>query len=214
LETAATWQHDPSVEQAAGSPTKPPEAARRPAVLERHGDRRLDPYYWLRQRANPEVIAYLAAENDYAEFVMEPTRDLQERLYEEIVGRVQQSDTSAPSFFKGSWHYTRTVEGQDYEIHCRRRGSMEAPEEIELDGNVLAAGHDYFDLGFVERSPDENLIAYATDFSGNELHQLRIRDLRTGEDLDDVVENVYYGFAWAADNRTFFYVRPDEAMRP
>ena len=108
----------------------------------------------------------------------------------------------------------RTVEGLDYEIHCRRLGSMDAPEEVELDGNVLADGHEYFDLGFVERSPDENLLAYAIDFSGKELHQLRIRDLHTFADLDDVLENVYYGFAWAADGRTFFYVRPDGSMRP
>ncbi|TME07252.1 MAG: S9 family peptidase [Chloroflexi bacterium] len=195
-------------------PVEAPFAARRPAVLEKHGDRRLDPYYWLRQRANPEVLAHLAAENEYADFVMEPTRLLQEQLYSEIVGRIQQTDQTAPSFFKGYWHYTRTVEGLDYEIHCRRLGSMDAPEEIELDGNVLADGHEYFDLGFVERSPDENLIAYAVDFSGNELHQLRIRDLRTHDDLEDVLEKVYYGFAWAADNRTFFYVRPDGSMRP
>jgi len=170
-------------------PVEAPFAARRPAVLEKHGDRRLDPYYWLRQRANPEVIAHLIAENEYADFVMEPTRVLQERLYNEIVGRIQQTDYTAPSFFKGYWHYTRTVEGLDYEIQCRRLGSMDAPEEIELDGNVLADGHEYFDLGFVERSPDENLLAYAVDFSGNELHQLRIRDLRTHDDLEDVLEN-------------------------
>ena len=193
---------------------KPPFAARRPAVLEKHGDRRLDPYFWLRQRANPEVVAHLAAENSYADHVMRPTTALQERIYQEIVGRIEQTDTSAPLFFKGYWHYTRTVEGLDYEIHCRRQASMEAPEEVELDGNVLADGHEYFDLGFVERSPDENLLAYAIDFSGKELHQLRIRDLHTFADLEDVLENVYYGFAWAADGRTFFYVRPDGSMRP
>lgn len=183
-------------------------------MLEAHGEKRIDPYFWLRQRANPEVIAYLAAENEFADAVMAHTAPLQERIYAEMVSRVQQTDTSAPAFFKGYWHYTRTVEGLDYEIHCRRRGSMDAPEEIELDGNKLAGGHDYFELGYVERSPDENLLGYAVDFTGKELHQLRFRDLRTGIDLDDVLEGVVYGAAWSADSRTFFYVRPDGAMRP
>lgn len=183
-------------------------------MLEAHGDRRVDPYFWLRQRANPEVIAYLEAENAYADAVVAGTRPLQERIYREIMSRVQQSDTSAPLFFKGYWHYTRTVEGLDYEIHCRRRGSMDAPEEVELDGNVLAAGHDLFELGYVERSPDENLLAYAADFTGKELHELRFRDLTTGQDLEDSIEGVYYGGAWSAGSTSFFYVRPDAAMRP
>ncbi len=212
MEAASTWQHEAMAEPV--SPILPPEAARRPALLEAHGDRRIDPYFWLRQRANPEVIAYLDDENAYADMVMAGTRPLQERIYREITSRIKQSDTSAPSFFKGYWHYTRTVEGLNYEIHCRRRGSMDAPEEVELDGNALADGHEYFELGYVERSPDENMLAYAVDFSGKELHGLRFRDLSTGEDLDDVIESVYYGGAWAADSKTFFYVRPDGAMRP
>ncbi|HVS49184.1 MAG TPA: S9 family peptidase [Candidatus Dormibacteraeota bacterium] len=192
----------------------PPIAPRRPTVLEAHGDSRVDPYYWLREKDNPEVIAYLEAENAYSDIVMAPTGPLQERLYREIVGRVQETDTSAPTFYKGWWSYTRTVEGLDYEIYCRRRDSMEAPEEVLLDGNELAKGHDYFDLGYVERSPDENVLAYAVDFDGSERHELRFRDLSTGRDLDDVVRGVYYGSAWAVDNRTFFYVVADDAMRP
>jgi len=193
---------------------RPPVAHQRPTVLTKHGDSRIDPYFWLRQKANPEVIAYLQAENSYADAVMAPAAELQERLYEEIVGRVQQTDTSAPSFFKGYWHYVRTVEGLDYEIYCRRKDSMEAPEEIELDANELASGHDYFELGFVERSPDENLLAYAIDLSGDELHEVRFRDLTKGHDLEDVLSGVYYGSAWSADSGTFFYVRPDKALRP
>ena len=196
------------------TPFTPPVPARRPAVLQKHGDTRIDPYYWLRQRANPEVVAHLEAENEYADVVMAPSNGLQEEIYQEIVGRIKQTDVSPPSFFKGYWHYTRTVEGLDYEIHCRRLGSMDAPEEVELDCNRLAEGHEYFELGYVERSPDENLLAYAIDYSGKELHLLRFRDLRTGEDLEDVLEDVYYGSAWAADSRTFFYVRPDGSMRP
>jgi oligopeptidase B len=174
----------------------------------------VDPYYWLREKDNPEVRAYLEAENAYADAVMAPTLPLQETLYREIVGRVQETDTSAPTLYKGWWSYTRTVEGLDYEIYCRRRGTMEAPEEVMLDGNELAKGHEYFDLGYVERSLDDRLLAYAVDLDGSERHELRFRDLATGNDLDDVIRGVYYGSAWSADSTTLFYVMPDAAVRP
>jgi oligopeptidase B len=193
---------------------KPPIAPRREKVLEKHGDRRVDPYYWMREKDNPEVIAYLEAENTYTDAVMAPTAALREQLYKEIVGRIQETDTSPPTYFKGYWHYTRTVEGLDYEIYCRRPESMEAPEQVLLDGNLLAQGHGYFELGFVEASPDQKLLAYATDLTGAELFELRFRDVDTGAELDDVVRDVYYGFAWATDNRTVFYVKTDAAMRP
>ncbi|HKX03555.1 MAG TPA: S9 family peptidase [Methylomirabilota bacterium] len=196
------------------SPARPPVAAVRLRVLESNGDRRIDPYYWLRERQNPEVIAYLQAENTYADAVTAGTANLQDRLYREIVGRVQETDTSAATFYKGWWTYTRTVEGLDYEIYCRRRGSMETPEQVILDANELARGHDYFELGFAERSRDENLIAYAADLNGAELHELHFRNLTTGADLEDIVRGVYYGSAWSADSKTFFYVRPDSSMRP
>jgi oligopeptidase B len=194
--------------------TGPPKAARRPHALEAHGDRRVDPYYWLRDKRDPHVRAYLEAENAYTDAVMAPAAGLREKLYREIVGRIQETDTSAPTFSKGWWTYTRTVEGLDYEIYCRRSGSMDAPEEVILDANELGKGHEYFDLGYVERSPDESLVAYAADIDGSELHVLRFRDLAHGEDLDDVINGVYYGSAWSADSKTFFYVKPDAAMRP
>ena len=183
-------------------------------MLEAHGDKRTDPYYWLREKDNREVIAYLQAENAYTDEVMAPTAGLQDKIYSEIVGRIQETDTSAPTNFKGYWTYTRTVEGLDYEIYCRRAGSMDATEQVLLDGNVLADGHEYFDLGYVERSPDERLLAYTLDYSGAELFQLRFRDLESGADLDDIVEGVHYGSAWSADSRTFFYVKPDATLRP
>jgi oligopeptidase B len=120
----------------------------------------------------------------------------------------------APVFDKGWWHYTRTVEGLDYEIYCRRKESMEAPEHVYLDANVLARGHAYFELGYVERSPDERLVAYAMDTSGSERHELRFRDLDSGVDLTDIVAEVYYGAAWSLDARYFFYVRTDASVRP
>jgi oligopeptidase B len=196
------------------APAQPPVAAQRPTVLEAHGECRVDPYYWLREKQDPEVIAYLEAENAYTESVMGEAAALQAKLYEEILGRIQETDYSAPVFDKGWWNYTRTVEGLDYEIFCRRRGSMDAPEEVILDANELARGHEYFELGYVERSPGENLLAYAADVNGSELHVLRFRDLTTGSDLEDVITGVYYGAAWSADSRTFFYIRPDSAMRP
>jgi oligopeptidase B len=199
-----------NVGRAPGAPIAP----RREKVLEKHGDRRIDPYFWLREKDNPEVLAYLEAENVYTEAVTAPTAGLRERLYREIVGRIQETDTSAPTYFKGYWQYTRTVEGLDYEIHCRRPESMDGPEQVLLDGNQLAEGHDYFELGFAEQSPDQNLLAYAADYTGAELFELRFRDLSTGTDLEDLLRDVYYGAAWAADNRTFFYVKTDAAMRP
>ncbi len=196
------------------TPARPPVAAERPYELQAHGESRVDHYYWLREKQNPEVIAYLEAENAYAGAVMAAAAGLEEKLYHEVVGRVQETDTSAPTFFKGWWLYTRTVEGLDYEIFCRRHGSMEALEEVMLDGNELAKDHAYFELGYVERSPDESLVAYASDLDGSELHELKFRELSTGRDRDDVVRGVYYGAAWSADSTTFFYVKPDKAMRP
>src|SRR5438477_2438146 len=193
---------------------RPPAPAQHPTVLTKHGDTRIDPYFWLRQRANPEVVAYLEAENEHTDAAMGATAGLQERLYQEIVARIQPPAVSPATLFKRWWHYVRTVEGLDYEILCRRRESMDAPEEVELDVNQLAQGHEYFELGFVERSPDENILAYAVDDTGNELHELRFRDLTSGRDLDYVLDGVYYGSAWSADSRTFFYVRTDKAMRP
>lgn len=193
---------------------RPPVAARRERVLEKHGDRRVDPYFWLREKDNPEVVAYLEAENAYTDAMTAPSAELSERLFKEIVGRVQETDMSAPSFFKGFWSYTRTVEGQDYEIYCRRPGTMEAPEQVLVDGNEMAKGHDYFELGFIEQSPDQNLVAYGVDYNGAELFELRVLEVTTGRVFEDIARDVYYGFAWAADNQTFFYVKTDTAMRP
>jgi oligopeptidase B len=199
-----------NVGKAPGAPIAP----RRERVLEKHGDRRIDPYYWLREKDNPEVLAYLEAENAYTDAIIAPTAGLRERLYREIVGRIQETDTSAPTYFKGYWQYTRTVEGLDYEIHCRRPESMDGPEQVLLDGNQLAQGHNYFELGFVDQSPDQKLLAYAADYTGAELFELRFRDLTSGKELDELLDDVYYGAAWAADNKTFFYVKTDAAMRP
>ncbi|MDQ2726731.1 MAG: S9 family peptidase [Actinomycetota bacterium] len=214
-----------------GSPLpQPPAAPRRPHTLEAHGDERVDAWYWMADRDDPEVIAYLEAENAYTEAALGGTAKLQEALFEEMKARVVETDASAPSPHGPWWYWTRTVEGAQYRSYRRladpgrsgdaaelaaaaRRGALEG-EEIVLDENVLAEGHDYFALGVFDISPDHTVLAYATDTDGSERYRLRFRDLRTDEDRPDEVDDVTYGSAWAADNRTLFYVRPDEAMRP
>lgn len=200
------------------APPTPPNAPRRPQTLLIHGDERVDDWYWLRDRDDPEVRAYLEAENAYAESVLAPAAELRDRIYAEIRGRVQETDESAP-VPDGDWiYYSRTVEGRQYSIHCRRPRSHPedgtGDEQILLDENALANGYDYFSLGGFEISPDHHLLAYSTDVTGAERYTLHFRDLDTGTDLEDVVDNVTYGLAWADDERTCFYVRPDDAMRP
>jgi oligopeptidase B len=194
------------------SPT-PPNAPRRPHVLSMHGDDRVDDWYWLRDRNDPAVRAHLEAENAYAEALLAPGAALRDRIFTEIRGRIQETDESAP-MPDGEWnYYSRTVEGQQYAIHCRRPRAG-GPEQLLLDENELAEGHDYFALGGFEISPDHRLLAYSDDVDGGERYTLRFRDLHTGADLPDVVENVTYGLAWADDACTCFYVRPDDVMRP
>ena len=201
------------------APTTPPIAPRRPHVLSLHGDDRVDDWYWLRDRDDPAVRAYLEAENAYAEVLLAPGAALRDTIFSEIRGRIQETDQSAP-IPDGEWSYSvRTVEGQQYSIHCRRRRAARsdaegADEHVVLDENELAAGSDYFALGGFEISPDQRLLAYSTDLTGAERYTLRFRDLERGIDLPDVVDNVTYGLAWADDVRTCFYIRPDDAMRP
>ncbi|MGH8985150.1 MAG: S9 family peptidase [Acidimicrobiia bacterium] len=204
----------------------PPVAPRRPRTLLAHGDERVDDWYWLRERDDPEVRAYLEAENAYTQAVGAATAELRGRLYDEIVGRVQETDVSAP-VSKGPFEYfTRTIEQEQYAAHCRRpAGTAGLPdafappgsavgEHVVLDENALASGHEYFALGGFSVSPDHALLAYSTDVTGGERYELRFRDLTTDADLPDVVPDVYYGLAWANDCQTIFYTRPDEAMRP
>jgi oligopeptidase B len=179
-----------------------------------HGDARVDDWYWLRERDSPEVIAYLAAENAYADAVLASQQALRDRIFDEIRARVQETDESAP-IPHGLWEYTsRTVEGLQYAIHCRRPRDHDEPGVVLIDENQLAEGNDYFALGGFEVTPDDQVLAYATDVTGGERYTLRFRELDHGTDLPDVVDDVTYGLAWADDAQTCFYVRPDQAMRP
>jgi oligopeptidase B len=197
------------------SGTTPPTAAKRPHVLTEHGDERVDDWYWLRDRDDPAVIAYLEAENAYADAVLASQAELREQIFEEIKSRIQETDESAP-VREGAWEYTsRTVESLQYAIHMRRPvGSKSDAAVVVLDENPLAGDSEYFALGGFEVTPDGRTLAYSVDFNGGERYELRFRDLETGVDLPDVVEDVTYGLAWADDCRTCFYVRPDETVRP
>jgi oligopeptidase B len=190
-----------------------PKAEPRPKTIELHGDRRVDNYFWLRDRTDPKVIEYLEAENRYTAAQMKPSAGLQERLYTEILSHIKEDDVSAPIRRGDYLYYTRIKKGEQYRVWCRRKASGGA-EEVLLDGNELAKGHDYFLMGAVEVSPNQKLLAFGTDTSGDEVFTLRVKDLETGKLLEDRIENTYYGLVWAQDNKTLFYNVLDEAKRP
>jgi len=192
----------------------PPIAKTVPKEVTVHGDTRVDDYAWLRERENPEVTKYLEAENQYTEQVMAPLKPLQETLYKEILGRIQETDLSVPVRRDDYFYYARTEEGKAYSIYCRKHGSLDAPEEILLDANALAAGQKYFRIGNFSVSPDHRLLAYSTDVEGDEAHTIFVKELATGELLPDRITNTYYSLEWANDNRTFFYTVIDPARRP
>lgn len=191
-------------------------ARRDPQVCEVHGDRRTDEYRWLREKDQAEVLAYLEAENSYTAAMMKPLGELEKTLYEEMVGRIQQTDQSVPYRFGDYLYHWRTEEGKQYRIHCRRRfteqGKPEAPEEITLDGNSLAEGHTFFSLGAYEVSPDGHLLAFSTDITGFREYTLFVKDLRSGELLPERIEKTGTA-AWASDSRTLFYTVEDPAKR-
>jgi oligopeptidase B len=186
-----------------------PRATRMPHRLEQHGHARIDEYYWLRDRDNPKVIRYLEAENAYTEAVMAHAADLQERLFEEIRGRIQETDMSVPYRLRDYYYYTRHEEGLEYPIYARKHGSLDAPEQIMLDANELAEGHSFFALMELEVSEDQDLLAFATDTVGRRVATIYFKNLRTGQLLPEVIPNVTGNLAWAADNRTLFYARQD-----
>ncbi|MEM8485703.1 MAG: S9 family peptidase [Bacteroidota bacterium] len=186
-----------------------PVAAKKPHELEKHGDVRVDDYYWLRERENPEVIAYLEEENAYTKEVMAHTESLQDALFEEIKGRIKQDDSSVPVFRDGYWYYTRYEEGLDYPIYCRKRSSMDAEEEVMLDVNTLAEGHDYFSVAGRAVSVNNDILAFAEDNQGRRIYTLRFKNLETGAFYPDEIPMVTGNIAWANDNKTLFYTRQD-----
>jgi oligopeptidase B len=209
----------------------PPIARRIPTERTYHGDTVRDDYAWLADKDNPETIAYLEAENAYTAAMTAGQAGLRDAVFAEIKGRTQESDLSVPTRKGGWWYYTRTVAGQQYAMHCRcaardggQPGGEEPPataegaplpgEEVLLDANELARGSDFFSLGAFSVSPDGRLLAYSTDFAGNERFTLRVKDLVTGETAPDEIPGTFYGCAWSKDGSALFYVTVDAAWRP
>jgi oligopeptidase B len=192
----------------------PPVATLRDHALTTHEQTRQDPYFWMRDREDPEVIAYLEAENQYTQAAFAHTGDLQERLFQEIIGRIKQDDSSVPYFTDGAWYYSRYIEGGEYPIYARRVGSMDAPEQILVDGNARAEGKDYFATRSPSTSADDRVIAWAEDHVGRRIYTIFFRDLETGEMLPETIEQVTGNIAWALDGKTLLYGRQDpETLR-
>jgi oligopeptidase B len=192
----------------------PPIARILPKPSTTLGETRVDNYFWLRDRENPDTIKYLEAENEYTKASMKHTDALQSKLYSEILGRIQQTDLSVPTKRDDYFYYTRTEEGKQYSIYCRKHGSLDAKEEILLDGNKMAEGKKYFRIGNFVASPNHKLLAYSIDYEGDEAYTIHVMDLSTGKLLADTIPNTYYSLEWANDNATFFYTVLDAAKRP
>ena len=191
---------------------QPPTARRQPTVNNIHGHRLTDDYAWLREKTSPEVITFLEQENAYTRAIMKPTEELQARLYQEMLSHIKETDVSVPFRDKDYFYYSRTEQGAQYPIYCRKHGSLDAPEEVILDMNQLAAGESFMALGALTVSDDGNLLAYSTDTTGFRQYTLHIKDLRTGELLPDRAERVG-SVVWTADNRTLFYSVEDEETK-
>jgi oligopeptidase B len=178
---------------------------------------RTDDYYWLRERDDPAVIAYLEAENAYTEAMMAHTADIQETLFQEIRARIKQTDESVPYKRDDHYYYTRTEDGREYQIYCRKHAALDAPEQrlldspeqIMIDGNQLAEGHGFFSVGSLAVSPGQDILAYSVDTVGRRFYTISFKELSTGKLLPDVIPNVTPNLTWAEDSRTLFYVRQD-----
>lgn len=196
---------------ASGVAQSPPKAEKRPHTVLAPGGTRADEYYWLRDdmRQDASVLAYLKAENDYTDAAMALLAGTKDTLYKEMVGRLQQDDATVPYRYKDYWYYSRYEEGKEYRIHARRKGSMDAPEEIVLDLNAMAEGHSYYSVDDFKVSPDQKWLAFVEDSVGRRQYQLRIKNLETGVITDTGVAGISYSIAWAADSATIVYVQND-----
>lgn len=195
----------------AGAP-QPPMAEKKPKTTNIHGTTLVDDFFWLREKTNPAVMAHLKAEDEYATSVMKPTAALQEKLYNEMLSHIKQTDTNVPYRWGNYFYYSRTEEGKQYPIFCRKKGSLDASEEILIDVNELAKGQQFMSVGTFVPSDDGNLLAYSTDNTGYRQYTLQVKDLRTGQLFPERIERVN-GVAWATDNKTFFYVTEDAVTK-
>lgn len=188
---------------------QPPVAKIVPKTLEKHGDKRIDNYYWLNERENPEVIDYLNKENEYYQKSTAHTKQLQDELFLEMKGRIKEDDSSVPYFYNGYYYITRYETGKDYPIYARKKGSLDAKEEILFDCNEMAKGHSYFNLGGLNISEDNKWAAFGVDLVSRRQYTIQIKNLETGEILPVKLENTTGGSTWAGDNKTLFYTRKD-----
>lgn len=191
---------------------QPPVARKVAHVTQIHGYTLKDDYFWLREKQNPEVIKYLEDENAYTEEVMRPTKEFQEALYKEMLGHIKQTDLSVPSRIGEYYYYSRTEEGKQYPYQCRKKGNLDAKEEVLLDLNKLAEGHSFLGLGGFRVSDDGNLLAYSTDTTGYRQHTLHVKDLRSGQTLSESIERTG-SIVWANDNKTIFYTTEDAVSK-
>ncbi|MEL1245892.1 S9 family peptidase [Flavobacterium sp. DGU11] len=189
---------------------KPPLAAVKPKKLEKHGDVRTDNYYWLNERENPEVIDYLTKENTYYNTMTAGLKDFQKSLFEEMKATIKEDDSSVPYFYNGYYYITRYEKGKDYPIYARKKGSLDAKEEIMFDCNEMAKGHSYFQLGGLNVSEDNQWAAFGIDTVSRRQFTIQVKNLLTGEILPVKIENTTGGSTWAGDNKTLFYTRKDE----
>lgn len=188
----------------------PPVAKKIPKTLEKHGDKRVDDYFWLNDRENKDVIDYLNSENQYYEQTTAHTKQFQKSLFEEMKGRIKEDDASVPYFLNGYWYITRFELGKDYPIYARKKGSLTAKEEILFDCNVLAKGHSYFQLGGLSISPDNKYASFGVDIVGRRIYTIQVKDLQTGKIFTDKIENTTGSSTWANDNKTLFYTEQDK----
>jgi len=200
--------------QADGGSTspQPPMAEKKPKITRIHGETLVDDYFWLREKANPQVLEHLKAEDAYAEALMKPTEPLQERLYKEMLSHIKQTDANVPYRQDGYFYYSRTEEGKQYPIFCRKKGSLSAAEDVILDQNELAKGQKFMSVGALSPSDDGNLLAFTTDNTGYRQYTLQFKNLKTGELYPERIERVD-SIAWATDNKTMFYVTEDAVTK-
>ncbi|MBN2011789.1 S9 family peptidase [candidate division KSB1 bacterium] len=194
--------------------TVPPTAKKIPKQLTIHGDTRTDNYFWLRERDNPEVINYLKAENKYLEQVMKPHKKLMQHIYDEMVGRIKQDDDTVPYLENGYYYYRHYEEGKEFPIYMRKKGSLEAADEVILDVNQLAKGHDYFYVNSVNVSDDNRFVSFGVDTVSRRQYTIHFKNLETGEMLTDSIPNTLGSSCWANDNKTVFYAVKDSTLRP
>jgi oligopeptidase B len=193
---------------------QPPDAEKKPKRLTTHGNTRLDNYYWLNDRDNPEVVSYLKAENEYTDLALEPTKSLQEKLFREMKGRIKENDQSVPVLKNGYYYYTRYQKGKEYPLYCRKKGSLDSKEEIMLNVNKMAKGYDFYNVGGMSVSPDNKLLAYGVDTVGRRKYAIHIKNLENGKIREETIPMTTGSAVWAGDNKTLFYTTKDpETLR-